>query len=1062
MKRTYKLSLGLMLFSFITFSFSAFGKGKSVELKAQYNRPATVWDSSDDRTKASPIPIGNGFIGGMIFGNIATDVIQFNEHTLWTGGPGKNPNYNGGHIGNAATHKTNLNKVRQMLQDEVSEFSKNRDANISSSGKLNSQNFNTSAAANDLVNSLKGTKDDFGTYQSMGNINIAYSDLVAPNVINVTTDAENQGGEKAVNLFDGNIATKWYADRGWTKFPCYVGWEYNGLFSVKKYNVTSGNDSPGRDPKAWKLYGSLTGAKDDYTLIDTQTNVVFTARRQTLSFEMEKTAAYQYFKFEIESTVENSPPQLSEIAFENAKEAAMPAVSNYVRTLDIDNGLSYIKYDAGDIAYTREYFASYPDNIMVIRLTADKAAKLSRTIWITTPQKQTTISAEGDVITMTGRPDGHSESYGLKFVQQIKVIPTGGTIKSKDGKITVTNANEILILVAASTNYHQCTDDTFNYFSAKNPLKTVEQLITNASAKTYDQLLQTHQSDYKTLYDRMSISLGDVPQIPTKPADQLVYGYGKTNTPEENLYLEMLYYQFGRYLLISSSRENTLPANLQGIWADGLNPPWNADYHTNINVQMNYWLAQQTNLKECHMPVIDYINSLVPRGTLTAQHYHCKPDGSDVRGWATYHENNIWGNTAPATSGAFLCATANAWLCQDIWEYYQFNSDKAFLEKNYDTMLGAALFSVDNLWLDTRDNTLVVNPSYSPEHGPFELGVTCDQGILHELFDMVIEASEILGKNTPEVEEIKVAKSKLSGPKIGKGGQFMEWKEETTRDIQGDGGHRHVNHLFWLHPGSQIVTGRSEADNEYAEAMKKTLITRGDGGTGWSKAWKINFWARLHDGNHSHKLLEELLKESTLSNLFDTHPPFQIDGNFGATAGMTEMLVQSQGDYIDILPALPTVWAKGSLKGIKARGNFEITAEWNDGKITFLEILSNSGNKCKVKYNGTISEFETVAGGRYTLVDGSSGLSPIVNDDNILNAYPNPVNKGEVIRVALNKQWLKDSTTAVQLVNLNGLVVAKGEISGNEASVRTPKLSGVYFFQLLSPKSSVQSKIVVL
>jgi alpha-L-fucosidase 2 len=366
--------------------------------------------------------------------------------------------------------------------------------------------------------------------------------------------------------------------------------------------------------------------------------------------------------------------------------------------------------------------------------------------------------------------------------------------------------------------------------------------------------------------------------------------------------------------------------------------------------------------------VIEYTKSLVPRGKFTARHYSCKQDGNPVRGWVIHHENNIWGNTAPGNwYEGFYFPAAAAWMCQDIWEYYRFNQDRQFLEDNYQVMLDAALFWVDNLWRDSRDGTLVANPSYSPEHGQYSLGASCDQAIICELFDMVVKASDILGKNTPEIAEIKTAKSRLAGPQIGLGGQFMEWKDEITRDLTGDGQHRHANHLFWLHPGSQIIPGRSPQEYLYVEAMKTTLNTRGDGGTGWSKAWKINFWARLRDGNRSHKLVSEILKESTLTNLFDTHPPFQIDGNFGSTAGMTEMLVQSQGDCIEILPALPDAWATGSFKGIKGRGNFEIDAEWSNGKVTSLKITSGSGNDCKIKCNGKTLFFPTAAGNSYDL-----------------------------------------------------------------------------------------------
>ena len=399
---------------------------------------------------------------------------------------------------------------------------------------------------------------------------------------------------------------------------------------------------------------------------------------------------------------------------------------------------------------------------------------------------------------------------------------------------------------------------------------------------------------------------------------------------------------------------------MRGVWGERLSNPWNADYHTNINIQMNYWPTQSTNLSPCHLPMVEYVRSLVPRGKYTAQQYYCKPDGGNVRGWVTHHENNIWGNTAPAKKSTPHHFPAGAiWMCQDIWEYYQFNLDKDFLKKYYDTMLDAALFWVDNLWTDERDGTLVANPSHSPEHGEFSLGCSTSQAMICEMFDMMIKASKELGRDKdPEIIEIATAMSKLSGPKIGLGGQFMEWKDEVTKDVTGDGGHRHTNHLFWLHPGSQIVIGRSEQDDKYADAMKVTLNTRGDEGTGWSKAWKLNFWARLHDGNRSHKLLRSAMKLTVpgshvggvYTNLFDAHPPFQIDGNFGCTAGIAEMLMQSQGGYIELLPALPDAWKDGSFKGMKARGNFEVDAAWTDGKITAVEILSNSGAECVIKY----------------------------------------------------------------------------------------------------------------
>ena len=787
-------------------------------LKLQYDFPAKNWEKE-------ALPLGNGKIGAMLFGDVNIDVIQINEHSLWSGGPGKNPDYNGGHARTPETVKQNLQKLRKTLQEKMTDFTEKKAAYIDSNGNVIADNYAPEdSVLRSYISALMGDRTDFGSYQSLGNINIA---------------------------------------------------------------------------------------------------------------------------------------QVS---------SASPAYSNYLRELDLDRAVSKVSYFQEGVNYTREYFISHPDNALIIRLTADKPRSLSRSIYITTPQTAVNIKAENGVITMTGKPADHRDN-GLKFAQQIKVKTTGGKIKYEDNKIIVENADEILILSSAATNYHQSTDNSFNFFSNENPLIKVQNTINRIAQKKYSDLLKTHINDYQSLFGRMSFNISGTANTGGKTTDKLLSGYkNNTNSPEENLYLEQLYFQFGRYLLISSSRKNGLPANLQGIWAEGLKPPWDADYHTNINLQMNYWLAQQTNLSDCHLPVIAYTKSLVPRGRYTASHYYCKPDGSPVRGWVIHHENNIWANTAPGNwYEGFYFPVAAAWMCQEIWEYYNFNQDKAFLKENFPIMLDAALFWVDNLWTDSRDGKLVANPSYSPEHGPYSLGASCDQAIITELFDMVIKSYHILNpdklSDSPEIAEIKTAKSRLAGPKIGLAGQFMEWKDELKIDITGDRGHRHTNHLHWLHPGSQIVAGRSPQENLFTEAMKKTLNTRGDGATGWSKAWKLNFWARLQDGNRSHKLLQELLKESTLTNLFDTHPPFQIDGNFGATAGITEMLLQSHGGYIELLPALPDKWSDGNFKGIKARGNFEFSAVWANKILLSAEVISNSGNVCKIKYKGIENYKVTKKGG---------------------------------------------------------------------------------------------------
>jgi alpha-L-fucosidase 2 len=772
-------------------------------MKLWYTKPAADWESE-------ALPIGNGFLGGMVYGGTHKDRIQLNEHTLWSGGPGKNADYSRDIFNNASKEEARaaLRSLQDTLQEDMIRFSKNGKAHRDRSGKIVTHDYpELSEEANGFLQKLKGNKQDFGSYQTLGELFIT---------------------------------------------------------------------APGT----------------------------------------ERTTGYK-------------------------------------RELCLNDGIVREAYTQHGVTYKKEIFASYPGNIMVIRLTANQPGRLTRTFALDSVQPNKTVKAEKDTLTMTGWPSDHQAHLEkLLFALRLKAVPkgAGAKITASGNSITVTGADEILIVLSAGTNYRQCMDESFNYFSADDPLAAVTARVNAAADKAYTKLYKDHHDDYRLLFSRVKLDLGGGEKIPEKTTDELLAGYkGRGNTDTENRWLEALYYKYGRYLLISSSRAGSSPANLQGIWAQELDNPWSADYHTNVNVQMNYWLAEQTNLTECHEPMIEYIKSLAPRGKDTAKYYHRRKDGGEVRGWTVYHECNIWGYTLPAVSDAFWFPAGAAWLCQNIWERYAFTLDHKILEDNFRTLLGAALFWVDFLWEDKRDGTLVANPSWSPEHGHFSLGASSDQTMIWELFGIVLKASDILEIKTPEVDEVRAARAKLWLPAVGLNGQYMEWKDEVTLDVTGDNGHRHANHLFALHPGTLVVPGRNEEDDWFAKAIKKTLDTRGDGGTGWSMAWKINLWARLRDGNRAAKLLHNQLVNSTSKNLLDIHPPFQIDGNFGATAGMTEMLLQSHGDVIEILPALPDKWVNGSVYGLKARGNFEIGIVWTEGKPNGITVLSRSGSTCTLR-----------------------------------------------------------------------------------------------------------------
>ncbi|MGW4207260.1 glycosyl hydrolase family 95 catalytic domain-containing protein [Lentzea sp. NPDC004789] len=616
--------------------------------------------------------------------------------------------------------------------------------------------------------------------------------------------------------------------------------------------------------------------------------------------------------------------------------------SGYRRELNIGDATAKVGYTNDGVAYDREYFVSFPDKVMVGRLGADRPGKVSFTLRYTSPRNDFTATASGGRLTIRGK----LANNGMVFEAQIQVLADGGTVSSSGSAVTVSGANSATFVLGAGTDYA----DTYPNYRGTDPGGRVKSTVDAAAAKSFAALRAAHVADHRALFDRVKLNIGQT--VPNKPTDDLRAAYTGGSSSDDRA-LEALYYQYGRYLLIASSRSGSLPANLQGVWNNSTSPPWSADYHTNINIQMNYWLAGQANLAETAEPFVRFVEALKAPGQVTANTIF------GTGGWLVNNETNPFGFTGVHDwATAFWFPEANGWLASQVYDLAVFSKDQALLNRAYALLKGASEFWLANLRTDPRDGKLVATPTYSPEHGPFTAGDSMAQQIVWGLFTDTVAASTALGADATFRARVQDKLSAMDpGLRIGGGGKLQEWKSDA---ITGEPQHRHVSHLYALHPGHQIAAGTA-----FGDAAKATLIDRGDGGTGWSKAWKINFWARLLDGDHSHKMLAEQLKGSTLANLFDTHPPFQIDGNFGATAGITEMLLQSQNGVVHVLPAKPSAWPAGSVTGLKARGDVTVDVSWTstDG-VDFTLRPAGSGN---------LTVRNGVFAGRYTLIDTTSG-----------------------------------------------------------------------------------------
>jgi len=644
--------------------------------------------------------------------------------------------------------------------------------------------------------------------------------------------------------------------------------------------------------------------------------------------------------------------------------ASATNATDYRRELDLDTATATTSFTSDGVRYTREVFASAPANVIALRLAADKPGKISFAAGMRTPMRGAAVTNDGsDTLVMNGKGGGAGGIKGqLTYQARVKVIAKGGKVSGESGKVTVTEANEVTLLVTAATS-HKRFDDV-----SGDPEAIAKKTLATAGKKSFAKLRDTHLKDYQPLFRRVSLDLGhgDAMKLTT---DERIKRFADGNDPQ----LAALYYQFARYLLISCSRPDGQAATLQGLWNESLNPPWQSKYTININTEMNYWPAESGNLAECVEPLIAMVNDLTVTGGRTAEKMY------GARGWVVHHNTDLWRASAPIDGPNWgMWPSGGAWLCLHLWDRYEFGGDKAYLKRIYPVLKGAAEFFVDTLQEEPKHKWLVTNPSISPENGhPFGsavcAGPTMDQQILRDLFANTIKAADILDVDKEFARQLAATRARLAPNQIGVAGQLQEWLEDWDMKAP-EMRHRHVSHLYGLFPGRDIH--RSDTP-EFARAVAKSLDVRGDKATGWATAWRICLWTHVGDGNRAYQIVKHLITpELTYPNMFDAHPPFQIDGNFGGAAGIADMLMQSRlgtvtnamdsvmKPEIELLPALPSAWPIGSVQGLRARGGFQVDIKWKDGKLSDarIEAVQKGRKTVMVRSGDRVTEIELKSG----------------------------------------------------------------------------------------------------
>ncbi|HRG80885.1 MAG TPA: glycoside hydrolase family 95 protein [Chitinophagaceae bacterium] len=909
---------------------------KAQDLKLWYRQPAMKWTEA--------LPIGNGRLGAMVFGGVENEQLQFNEETLWSGEPRT--------YSRPGAYRY-LDSIRQLLfagkQKEAEalaekEFMGTKSFEAERSAWVNASTADKKYAAPDFDDSQWKTMyvPSWDGWETVG-----FGGLDGAVWLRTSFILPDNWQESDM-IADFNRIR----DHDYTYVNgVLVGSQQNT--EGRKYKVARNLLHKGKNSIAILVLnffdkGGIYGYKDTSIHIG-----IYPEGKEKEKIEL--AGQWKYY------VVNDNPPPVGvyQASYQPFGDLYLlfphtGAVSNYRRELDISTAVASTTYTYDSISYKREYFVSAPDQAIVTQLTASKKATISCKVMMSSPHRNYTIDKFDNntlvlsVKVRTGAMQG--KSY-------IRVITKGGKISFDSTQLVIDKADEATIYVTAGTNFKN-----YKEISA-DPAAACTKALQSLKGKTFAQIKAAHISEYKKWFNTFSIRLGtavtDQSAIAVKAStDERLADFSKGKDPS----FAALYLQYGRYLLIASSRPGTRPANLQGIWNDLINPPWGSKYTTNINAEMNYWPAELLNLSPMHQPLFDMITELAEAGKQTAKDHYNAP------GWVLHHNTDLWRGTAPINAANHgIWVTGGAWLCQHLWERYLFTQDKKFLlEKAYPIMKEAALFFDHFLIKDPVSGYLISTPSNSPEQGGLVAGPAMDHQIIRALFQNTIQASRLLKKDLVWTAALENKMKQIAPNTIGRHGQLQEWMED--RDDPKNK-HRHISHLWGMYPGSAINYDDSPS---MMEAAKQSLLFRGDEATGWSLGWKINCWARFKDAEHAFRMVGMLLSPvkggaGSYPNLFDAHPPFQIDGNFGGAAGIGEMLVQSHTRYLDILPALPAAFSEGEVKGICARGGFVLDMKWSKGKLVQLKIVSKAGLPLQLRYNGTIKKFNTTKNGTYIL-----------------------------------------------------------------------------------------------